>query len=384
MKGDSYEIRFVVCRSRFHSFRWLTLGFALMAMTPGADGRRRVQRRGADAKAQQAIALFRSIEWQDGPGDRPAWHDRRNQDSRGLSFHRQDGARKWAELNENIPSNSDMGVLMPKAKAGWFIVFTYEDSGHIADDEKGNLDAAAILRIASPRQQRRECSSDASEAGLRWISSDGKQQPAYEDATHHLIWALRVRSEGQESINYNTRILGRTGVMSANLVVNPEKLRQCHRSLPSNFSAGYQFTAGSKYAEWRSGDKVAQYGLTGLITGGLVVAAAKMRPLGQARRADRQVRQADHHRRHRPGGRNRQVLQEHFWRRKQGKIVRPGQACPFISRDTEWVMIVVAAIYLFECACWVRREVTLPLHACWDDSAPCLRRRSWATSNTSS
>ena len=29
---------------------------------------------------------------------------------------------------------------------------------------------------------------------------------------------------------------------------------------------------------------------------------------------------------------------------------------PFHLTDTEWVMIVVAAIYLFECACWVRRE----------------------------
>ena len=30
---------------------------------------------------------------------------------------------------------------------------------------------------------------------------------------------------------------------------------------------------------------------------------------------------------------------------------------PFRLTDTEWVMIVVAAIYLGECACWVRREV---------------------------
>jgi len=29
---------------------------------------------------------------------------------------------------------------------------------------------------------------------------------------------------------------------------------------------------------------------------------------------------------------------------------------PFHLTDTEWVMIVVAAIYLFECACWVRRD----------------------------
>jgi uncharacterized membrane-anchored protein len=99
-------------------------------------------------------------------------------------------------------------------------------------------------------------------------------EPAYEDTSHHLIWALLVRSGGQESINYNTKILGRTGYMSATLVVNPKKFDSAVAPA-KQLLAGYQFTAGSKYAEWRSGDKIAQYGLTGLITGGLVVAAAK-------------------------------------------------------------------------------------------------------------
>jgi uncharacterized membrane-anchored protein len=65
-----------------------------------------------------------------------------------------------------------------------------------------------------------------------------------------------------------------SGVMSANLVVDPEDLQKAIDPT-RQLLAGYQFTAGSKYSEWRTGDKVAQYGLTGLITGGLVVAAAK-------------------------------------------------------------------------------------------------------------
>ena len=99
-------------------------------------------------------------------------------------------------------------------------------------------------------------------------------EPAYDPATHYLLWGLRLSSEGQETINYNTRMLGRTGVMSANLVVDPENFQA---ALPQSkkLLADYQFTSGSRYSEWRSGDKVAQYGLTGLITGGLVVAAAK-------------------------------------------------------------------------------------------------------------
>ena len=166
-----------------------------------------------------------------------------------------------------------MGVLMPTGRSGWFIVFTYHDSGHVADDEKGTLDATAILDTL--RQGNDAGNEERRRRGWAPMELVGWQAPpAYEEATHHLIWALRVRSQGQETINYNTRILGRTGVMSANLVVAPDKLENA--IAPSKqLLADYQFTAGSKYAEWRAGDKVAQYGLTGLITGGLVVAAAK-------------------------------------------------------------------------------------------------------------
>ena len=37
----------------------------------------------------------------------------------------------------------------------------------------------------------------------------------------------------------------------------------------------YQFKTGQKYSEWRQGDRVAAIGLTGLITGGAIAAAAK-------------------------------------------------------------------------------------------------------------
>jgi len=98
--------------------------------------------------------------------------------------------------------------------------------------------------------------------------------PAYEESTHHLVWAIRGQSHGEEIANYNTRILGRTGVMSANLVVDPKDLEQV---VPTSRKVleGFEFASGNKYAEWRSGDKIAAYGLTGLITGAAAVGAAK-------------------------------------------------------------------------------------------------------------
>ena len=162
---------------------------------------------------------------------------------------------------------------MPKDHSGWYIVFSYEDSGHVADDEKTELDAAAILK--SLREGNDEENAERRRRNWAPLQLVGWQvEPSYDAATHYLVWALRVSSEGHESINYNTRMLGRTGVMSANLVVDPDKL-QSAIGPSKQLLADYQFTNGSKYAEWKSGDKLAQYGLTGLITGGLVVAAAK-------------------------------------------------------------------------------------------------------------
>jgi uncharacterized membrane-anchored protein len=37
----------------------------------------------------------------------------------------------------------------------------------------------------------------------------------------------------------------------------------------------YSFNEGERYAEWRAGDKVAEYGLGALIVGGAAAAAAK-------------------------------------------------------------------------------------------------------------
>jgi uncharacterized membrane-anchored protein len=38
---------------------------------------------------------------------------------------------------------------------------------------------------------------------------------------------------------------------------------------------GFSYLPGQRYAEWRQGDKIAEYGLTALIAGGAGAAAAK-------------------------------------------------------------------------------------------------------------
>src|SRR5208282_2377195 len=106
-----------VCKGRFRLFRRLTLGFAVMAMASGVTIASDSKNALNDPKMQQAIALFRSIKWQDGPGTGQLGTIAEIKIPEDYRFTGQDGAKKWSELNQNIPTNAEMGVLMPIDKS---------------------------------------------------------------------------------------------------------------------------------------------------------------------------------------------------------------------------------------------------------------------------
>ncbi|MGE3316438.1 MAG: DUF2167 domain-containing protein [Planctomycetaceae bacterium] len=112
--------------------------------------------------------------------------------------------------------------------------------------------------------------------GIPELSIDGWiVPPKFDDSTKNLIWGIKGSdNSGNEFANYDTRILGRGGAMTVKLVTDPTSMNSQIPTVKGLLS-GFQFKSGQKYAEWRSGDKIAKYGLTSLITGGVTAAAAK-------------------------------------------------------------------------------------------------------------
>ncbi len=187
------------------------------------------------------------------------------------------GAKDTQRIMEafgNPVSGEELGFLAPQ-QGDWFIVFEFTDTGYIKDDEKDKLDADAILQsiregTEASNIERRKRGWDTLEI-LGWAKA-----PFYNPVTNHLEWATRAQSgDGTLVINYNSRILGRAGVMGATLVVNPEELDAVLPSFQQTL-AGYEYKSGHRYAEWRQGDKIAQYGLAGLILGGGAAVASKV------------------------------------------------------------------------------------------------------------
>ena len=100
------------------------------------------------------------------------------------------------------------------------------------------------------------------------------QAPYYDSVTHNLEWAIIIESEGKTNINWNTRVLGRGGVMSVTLMADPSVIHSI-RPEYSQALADFSFKKGQQYQEFREGDKMAEYGLTALVVGGATAAAVK-------------------------------------------------------------------------------------------------------------
>lgn len=188
----------------------------------------------------------------------------------GYGFLNQADTSKLLQAFGNPPS-SDHFLIAPKS-LDWFAVFSFEDTGYVKDDEK--IDAAALLK--SMQAGDAAGNKERKNLGLEALYTDGWQvTPHYDTNTKRLEWGLRLRGEdGATNVNYTSRILGRSGVMSATLVSDTESLAQNTAEFQKVLT-GFNYNSGQTYAEFKNGDKVAAIGLGALILGGAAAVATK-------------------------------------------------------------------------------------------------------------
>ena len=181
--------------------------------------------------------------------------------------------REMMEASGEPVGGNEVGFLSPTNR-GWAVYFQYNDSGYVKDDDKDKLDADKLLKsIKKGNDAGNEYRKEHGNPTLEIVGWD--QKPAYDSTTHNLTWAIRATCQGEQIVNYNTRLLGRKGVMEVILVCDPADLPK-HLPEFNTLLAGYKFSTGETYAEYKPGDKVAKYGLGALVLGGAAVGAAKL------------------------------------------------------------------------------------------------------------
>jgi uncharacterized membrane-anchored protein len=175
----------------------------------------------------------------------------------------------------NPAGDGTLGMLVPAetsllSNEGWGVIITYDNDGHVSDDEADSIDYNELLQ--NMQEETREANKQRSAQGYESLELVGwAEPPFYDKANHKLHWAkeLHFGSNQINTLNYNVRVLGREGVLVLNAVSEMNQLSSIKEQM-KDVVAFTNFNDGQRYSDFNaSTDKVAAYGLAALVAGGV-------------------------------------------------------------------------------------------------------------------
>jgi uncharacterized membrane-anchored protein len=181
--------------------------------------------------------------------------------------------------NPSGSADDVLGMLVPSAVSplsddGWGVVITFNDDGYVNDSDAGKINYANLLK--QMQEDAAAANEERKEQGFETVTLVGwAEPPHYDAAAHKLYWAkdLMFGSDGEHTLNYNIRILGRRGVLVLNAVSSIKQLASI-RAQTGAILPAVEFNEGHRYSDYLPGtDKAAAYGIGGLILGGVAAKA---------------------------------------------------------------------------------------------------------------
>jgi uncharacterized membrane-anchored protein len=194
-------------------------------------------------------------------------------------LHAGDARKVLVDAWGNPPSAAEgvLGMLFPSKltpmdQDSWGATVTYSAEGYIADDDAKSLNYDELL--ADMRSSTDADNEERTKAGYEPIKLVGWATPPYYDRPRHkLHWAKELKFGAAEvnTVNYDVRALGRNGVLELSFITDMNNLIAVKAAMPDVLAMA-SFDPGARYEDFNSSmDKVAAYGIGGLIAG----AAAK-------------------------------------------------------------------------------------------------------------
>lgn len=222
------------------------------------------------AQGQSYQEQLKQLQFQNGPTVGKIADEATITVPKGYVFLDSANSRRFLEINGNPPR--DGRFIFGPDSLDWFVVFSFNASGYVKDDEK--IDADALLQTLKDSDEAGN--KERTKINATPIYTVGWAVPPHYDLdTKRLEWGVRLRSEGSDPfVNYSIRLLGREGVMNLTLVANLDTLTNDVRQLKTLLKE-FSYLPGKKYSEFKQGDKIAQYGLAALVLGGAAAVATK-------------------------------------------------------------------------------------------------------------
>ena len=200
----------------------------------------------------------------------------------GWHYIRTKGARQLVEeIWGNPPDKTTLGVITPprfesddRGTPTWAIIVSYNDDGHIKDDDAGSIDYDELL--TDLQKDTSAGNSARVKAGYEPIELVAwAEDPTYDAETKQLYWAKHLRfGEGDaalDALNYDIRVLGRRGTLVLQAVGDMEQLDEISAGAKTLLPT-IMFKSGETYSDFKPGvDAVVVGGIGALVAGKLLL-----------------------------------------------------------------------------------------------------------------
>jgi uncharacterized membrane-anchored protein len=180
------------------------------------------------------------------------------------------------DLWGNPPRADVLGMIFP-ANSGPFddstyaFIITFDADGYVKDNDADKINYDDMFKDIKAGET--EANKERVKNGYEPIHMIGwAEQPYYDKQNKVLHWAreLQFGSDSVNTLNYDVRVLGRTGILSLNAIATMNELALVKANIDEVLKIP-EFTAGNKYTDFNSGtDKVAEYGIGALVAGGIL------------------------------------------------------------------------------------------------------------------
>lgn len=174
----------------------------------------------------------------------------------------------------NPERNDVLGMVFPEsgapfADSSYAYIISYDEMGYVKDEDADEIDYNQMLKDI--QEGEAEVNKERATQGYESIHMTGwAQSPFYDKDKKVLHWAKELQfgeQEGENTLNYDIRVLGRKGVLSFNAVAGMSGLKLVKQDIDKVLAMA-EFTEGNKYSEFDSNiDEVAAVSIGGLVAG---------------------------------------------------------------------------------------------------------------------
>jgi uncharacterized membrane-anchored protein len=257
---------------RFIAGVWVAVACLLTAANATAD-------QGAYPTTDEALdAAYAALRWQNkaGPYALPASHAT-IQLPAGQTLLLGADAERYSWLLSGVEFPATEAVLTYESgNPDSVVYYEWRDEGYVADSDWEDVDGEALL--AQYRGSTEASNEERTKNGMQPMHVVGwLEPPHYDKATRTVTYAMELKDDESNWSNAVALRLGRAGYTELTWVGSIDQFKQAsgRPELLNQALAVHSFDAGHRYEDFKDGDKIAAYGVAGLLATALGVKLAK-------------------------------------------------------------------------------------------------------------